>query len=417
MLGRVGVRKRSFLEYRGIIDDALFDEIIGLASRLKGKRVLQINATADGGGVAELLHSAIPLLSDLGLVAEWNVLVPEPGFFDVTKMIHNGLQGASDNLSEDQWAKYEDYNRRLSKHIKASHWDYVIIHDPQPAAARTFLADVGSSKWIWRCHIDSKHANPSYLKPFLGYLEPYDGAIFTMEKFTLAGYQPQHRAFIWPAIDPFSNKNRPLNVREAAKIVAEFGPRPGVPLMTQVSRFDPWKDPIGVITAWQLARQAIPNLQLALVGDSASDDPEGKVVLEQVQKLAVGEKDIHIVANQADDQAVAAFQSVSDVVVQKSLREGFGLTVTEAMWAGTAVVGSDVGGISVQIEDGASGFLINSVEECAERVQELIEAPERGRQMGLRARELVREKFLLPRMIRDDLKFMLEVGDDKNRPN
>lgn len=409
MLEKVQVGERRFEDYRGIISDTLYDEVLRLAKKLRGKRILQINATSKGGGVVELLRPSIPLLNDLGLDAQWQSLQAPQPFFEVTKHMHNGLQGDSLNLKPSQWDTYEAYNRQLAEHIDAGKWDVIIIHDPQPAAVRSFMPKEGVAKWAWRCHIDSKHANPSYLRHFIKYWDAYDGAIFTMAKFVPPGYKPKHLGVIPVAIDPLNPKNVAMKHQEAQKLVASFGIDTDRPLATQVSRFDPWKDPLGVIEAWKEARVEVPGLQLALIGDTAKDDPEGAVILKAVEAVAVGEPDIFVIANRADDRAVQAFQSYSNLVIQKSLREGFGLTVSEALWNGTPVVGGAVGGIPLQVVDGKSGFLVTSVKQAATRMVALLEDGERARQMGRYGHDLVRHKFLLPRMIRDDMQFWLEL--------
>lgn len=409
MLAKVGLKTRRFSEYRGMVSDTLFNEVTELAEKLKGKRILIVNATADGGGVAEILRAEVPLLRDLGIEAEWHVLRPRKGFFEITKHIHNGLQGDGYKLKTSDWQLYESYNRDLAAAIKPDDWDVVFIHDPQPAASLSFLDQKAKSKWIWRCHIDSKHAKPDYLRHFLNYLELYDGAIFTMEKFVLTGYKPKKLAVTPMAIDPLSEKNQDMKRAEAISIVQGLGIDVSKPLAVQVSRFDPWKDPLGVIAAWKLATKEVPALQLAMVGDTAGDDPEGVVILEQVEKLAAGEKNLFIIANKADDRAVKGLQKAANVVIQKSIREGFGLTVTEALWAGTPVIGSDVGGIPLQIEDGINGFLVNNAGECAERIVDLVKNPTMADEMGEAGHALVKQKYLLPRLIRDDLKFIVEV--------
>ncbi len=409
MLTTVELKKAHFAEYRQLISDTLFDEVKSLAARLSGKRVLHINATSGAGGVAEILRSEIPLLVDLGLKASWRVLKPEVGFFEITKMMHNGLQGDNHELEPAQWQKYQDYNRRLAESITSSDWDIIIVHDPQPAAVLSLTPGRGTAKWIWRCHIDSRHANTSYRERFVGYLAPYDGVIFTMQKYVLEGFKPKRLAVIPVAIDPLAPKNQLMDPIVARAVVRQFGINVDRPLVTQVSRFDPWKDPLGVIEAWELARRQIPELQLALVGDSSSDDPEGAVILEQVFQAAQGKEGLFVIASKADDRGVRAFQTHSDVIIQKSLREGFGLTVTEALWAKTPVIGTDVGGIPLQIQDGKSGYLVSGVDEAAERIVDLLRDPQKARDMGEYGHTYVGQHFLLPRLIRDELQFLLEI--------
>lgn len=409
MLARVHLKQRSFDEYSPFVSPALYSEVVRLAQGLAGKRILQINATADGGGVAEILSSSVSLLVGLGIAAEWDVLVPEAGFFNITKTIHNGIQGKAVELTLEQWELYQGYNRRLAESFDASRWDLVVVHDPQPAAMLSYLSDRGKAKWAWRCHIDSRHALMDYRRRFLTYLKAYDGLVFTMEKFVLEGMKPRHLAIIPMAIDPLSPKNQPIPMAEAKSIVAKFGIDPERPLAVQVSRFDPWKDPLGVVEAWQKAKETVPSLQLALVGDTASDDPQSTDILAKVKDQTDGLKDLYVIANQADAYSVNAFQTAATVVLQKSLREGFGLTVSEALWAGTPVIGGNVGGITLQIENGKNGYLVNSVDEAAKYLIELAADPAKARQMGGNGRETVKERFLLPRLMRDDLRFWAEL--------
>jgi trehalose synthase len=397
--------------YRGLVADELLAEIEALANKMTHCRVLQINATEVGGGVAEILLSEVPLLKGLGIECQWQVLQAPKQFFDVTKRIHNGLQGNGQVLTDAQWRIYEDYNHQLAKVLQPNDWDVIVVHDPQPAAAVGFVPEANrrKSKWIWRCHIDSHHANPAFRPRFAEYLKAFDGGVYTMDKYALVKGQPKQVAIIPVAIDPLVPKNQPMSKSEAAEIVAKFGIDIDKPLVVQVSRFDPWKDPVGVIAAWELARAEVPGLQLALVGDLAGDDPEGSVVLEQVMKLVGNEPDVFVVHDQADNRQVKAFQTHANAVVQKSLREGFGLTVTESLWAGTPVIGSNVGGIPLQIEDGVSGYLVDSIEECAERMVGLVRNPQLAQRLGANGQKGVKEKFLLPRMLRDDLLFWNKV--------
>jgi trehalose synthase len=411
MLKTVKLSSRSLHDYRELVSPKLLDEIETLGRRLAGRRVLEINATDQGGGVAEILRSELPLLVDLGLDAQWRVIEAPAKFFEVTKRIHNGLQGDFRNLTAAQWQLYEEHNRQFARDIGAGEWDCIIVHDPQPAAMRFFTDDLkrGDAKWVWRCHLDSRHANPHYRQRLQDFLKPYEAAIYTLKKYVLPGYEPKHLGIIPMAIDPLADKGMDMSIEEAKSRVSGFGINANKPLVAQISRFDPWKDPIGVIEAWKLAKKEVPNLQLALVGDYASDDPEGRVIFEQVVRIGRGVRDLYLIANKADDKDVRAFQMAANVVVQKSLREGFGLTVTEALWAGTPVVGSNVGGIPVQIEDGKSGYLVESIEETAEKVVELVRDARLAEKMGRYGREFVRQNFLLPRLLRDDLRFITKV--------
>jgi trehalose synthase len=409
MLKKVKLKNKQFSDYRSTTDPLVYKEVLDLAVRLKNKRVLHINATSAGGGVAEILNSEVPLMVDLGIKAEWHVLEADQDFFEITKLIHNGLQGQTTNLTLGQWDAYLDYNKRLSAEIQSDEWDYIIIHDPQPAAVLSYIKNQGKTKWIWRCHIDSRHATSDFIHHFNIYLRPYNGMIFTMMKYLFGSLSSSNLAIIPMAIDPLSDKNRPTERQEALARVKRFGIDITKPIALQVSRFDPWKDPLGVITAWQLAKAQIPDLQLVLAGNTSVDDPEGARIYQQVCQAAHGINDLFILANQADDLDINALQYVADVVIQKSIREGFGLTVAEALWAGTPVIGTNVGGIPEQIQNNISGFIVKDSDELAQRLTELIRNPKKAKIMGTAGHNFVQKHFLLPRLLRDDLNFFANL--------
>lgn len=402
MLQKVEFRQKSLDDYRPIVGHEKIDEIRGLADKLKGARVLHVNATAFGGGVSEILYSLVPLMRDVGLDAEWRVIKGETEFFKVTKTFHNALQGMNLALTEEMKEIYNRYNQ-LNAEAFRGEYDFVVIHDPQPAALKHYLARP-FGKWIWRCHIDTSTPHRAVWDFLRSYLEEYDAGIFTMAQYVGDLHFP-HLALITPTIDPLVPKNRLMALEEAQSIVARFGVDVERPLVTQVSRFDPWKDPLGVIDAYLLVRKEVPGLQLALVGSMAADDPEGWLYRDRTLRHAGENFDIHILSNLegVGDVEVGAFQSASDVVVQKSTREGFGLVVAEALWKGRPVVGSRVGGIPLQVVDGQTGYLVSSVEECAEKILYLLQHPEESKWMGERGREHVRQNFLITRYLRDYL--------------
>jgi len=402
MFRRVRVPTRRFADYRTLVRPALYAQVEDLAQRLRGLRILQVNSTSQGGGVAEILRSETALLRDLGVDAEWQVATAPPRFFEITKAIHNGMQGGPVELEANEWDFYEEHNRRLASHLEAARWDLIVVHDPQPCPLPSFAADAGSTRWVWRCHIDLSHANPHYARRIQSYLRPYDATVFSHHAYVLPETRNAH--IITPAIDPLTAKNERLTAAQARRIVASFGIDLSKPLVTQVSRFDAWKDPLGVIEAWKIARERVPDLQLALVGQYADDDPEGETILTQIRGAANRQPGFFLVANQADDRDVHAFQTVSRVVLQKSLREGFGLTVSEALWAGTPVIGGAVGGIPTQVTDGRNGYLVETVEDAAQRIVEIVEDPKLRARLGAAGRERVRRRFLLPRLLRDDLR-------------
>lgn len=409
MLQTVDLAPRRLDDYRRLIGADAFDELRALAAPLRGARVLQINATAYGGGVSELLRSLVPLERDLGLVADWKIISGDDAFFDVTKRLHNGLQGARVALSPVDRDRYLAANRANARQLEEE-YDVIIIHDPQPAALLE-LRGKGSSRWIWRCHIDTGSPYPEAWQFLRPYLDEYDAAVFTMADFVPPDLAIERRAIIPPAIDPLSPKNMELDEGLVHRVLEWIGIDPDLPLVTQVSRFDPWKDPLGVIAAHRLAREAVPDLQLALVGSMALDDPEGWTIYRQIEEATHGDPLIHVFTNLTGvgNLEVNAFQRRSRAVIQKSRREGFGLVVSEALWKGTPVVAGRVGGIPLQMPEGTGGFLVDNVEECAQRLVELDRNPELAAALGEQGREYVRQHFLLSRLLADELRLIEAV--------
>ena len=410
MLELVDVGPRSLSAYRGIAPDAILDDLVRHAGELRGARVLHINATPYGGGVSELLRSAVPVLNDLGLIADWKIISGDERFFQVTKKIHNGLQGAAGELTESEREAYLGASRRNAE-LLDEEYDFVVLHDPQPAGILS-LRGKGSARWIWRCHIDTGQANPRVWEFLRDFLLPFDAAVFTMEGFIPPGFPIARVAIIPPAIDPLSPKNMPLAAATSRGVLEWIGIELDRPLITQVSRFDPWKDPLGVIAAYRLAREAVPALQLALVGSMALDDPQGWDFYRQVREATRTDPDVHVFTNLlgVGNIEVNAFQRMSQVVIQKSIREGFGLVVSEALWKGTPVVAGNAGGIPLQMADGAGGMLVDGVEACARAVVDLLKDRERARDLAHAGRERVREHFLLPRLLLNELQVMRELA-------
>jgi len=410
MLERVEVQQKSLESYRDIVGDGLIDEILDLAAGLKGSRVVHINATAFGGGVAEMLQSLVPLMRDVGLSAEWQVIAGEAEFFNVTKAFHNGLQGMDLHLTAEMKSVWERYNKSNSEALEGE-YDFIVVHDPQPAGLLHFHGDSAGRHWIWRSHIDTSHPNPSYWEFMLPFLAGYDAGVFSMKEYAGEGVAFPELAIIHPSIDPLSQKNRPMSRNRARRICRGLGVDTDRPVVTQVSRFDPWKDPQGVVDAYRIVKGKFPEVQLVLMASMANDDPEGWEYLRLTEEHAGNDPDIHLLHFQENTPLkVNALQTLSDVVIQKSVREGFGLTVAEAMWKGRAVVGGNVGGIPLQIIDGETGFLVESVEECAEKVIYLLDNREQAHEMGARAREHVRENFLVPRHLRDYLQLFKRLS-------
>lgn len=400
-LQQVNVGHKSLADYASISDRGLMGEIRTLAQPLQGRRVLHLSATAFGGGVAEILYTLVPLMRDAGIEAEWRVIHGQDEFFAVTKSIHNALQGSPQGLTRGQQDIFRTYNR-LNAEALEGEWDYVVVHDPQPLAVIEHARRAGRH-WINRMHIDLSTPNREVLDFLARWFDLYDAMVFHRRQYvpTWNGIPP---AYIWPpAIDPLAPKNMALSPEDAAYIVEQFGIDVDRPLLTQVSRFDPWKDPLGVIEAWRLVRRRHPEVQLALVGSMAHDDPEGWDYYNRTVEAAGGDPDIFILSNlnNVGSVEVNAFQVHSAVLVQKSIREGFGLTVTEALWKARPIVAGRVGGILDQIQHGETGFLVDSAEECAEACRTVLDDPERARRMALRGKEHVRRQFLTPRLLRD----------------
>ena len=407
----VNIGHKSLADYRSTLVPGMYDDIMELAGKLSGARVLHLSATAFGGGVAEIMYTLMPLMRDVGLDPHWGIIHGHDEFYDVTKLLHNTLQGAPDELTQAQrdiWWKYQQINAAL---FNPDDYDVIIVHDPQPLGVYSFHLD-SSARWAWRCHIDLSTPNTDVLDFLLPEMERYPAAMFHRQEYVPPGYGGAAH-IIPPAIDPLAPKNMALAQADAAYIVDQFGLDTSRPLMCQVSRFDPWKDPLGVIDTWRLVREQHPQVQLALVGSMAHDDPEGMEYYEQTVAHAGGDPDIHILTNYNNVGAVEvnAFQVCSDVVLQKSTREGFGLTVSEALWKGRPMIAGDVGGIRSQIESGVTGWLVSNVEEAAARSSDVLSNPEHAFDMARAGKEHVREHFLTPRYLRDHMRLYRDLLD------
>jgi trehalose synthase len=405
VLRTVAVGEQPIEPYRDSAGSAAIDALYELAGELRGARVLHLSATPYGGGVAELLRSQIPLLRTLGIEAQWCIITGDDGFFAVTKKIHNALQGADVALDAADWQTYCDYSERNARLIDTTGYDIIVVHDPQPLAVAQLTRPNGA-RWIWRCHVDSSEPHEGVWATLRPFLEPYDVAEFTLGGFVPPDFPVACVEIVPPAIDPESPKNIELGPHLAERLLRWIGVDLDRPLITQVSRFDPWKDPLGVIAAYRLVKREHPDLQLALVGSMALDDPEGWQIYSEIEAATRDDGDIRLFTNLTGvgNVEVNAFQRFSDVVIQKSIREGFGLVVSETLWKGTPVVAGRAGGIPLQLRDGAGGFLVDSVEECAARVLELLNNPDEAEALGNRGRGVVRERFLLPRLLTDALR-------------
>ena len=415
MLERVPLLERQLSDYAGVVGIDVVDEITELAKPLQGARVLHLNATAYGGGVAELLATHVPLLRSVGIDADWQVMHGSDEFFSVTKSVHNALQGADLDWTPRMQRTYLE--KALDNALLFDgHYDLVVMHDPQPAAILSFLRErlggaMSDTKWIWRCHIDLTDANPKVWEFFRPFVELHDASVWTMPEFIPATLEMERVVTAPPCIDPLSVKNLELALPFCQELTRQYGVDVHRPIVCQVSRFDPWKDPVGVIDAFRIVRERVPDAQLVLAGSMATDDPEGFRVWDQTEEARAGDRDIHLLSNlhQVGSVQINAFQTIANVVVQKSLREGFGLTVSEALWKGRPVVGGLAGGIKLQIRDGFDGYLVDSIEACAQRTIELLADPVGADALGMQGREHVRENFLSTRELGDWLRMFGEL--------
>jgi trehalose synthase len=398
-------------DYAAIVGPEVIGQLHRLAERLGPRRLVNINSTKAGGGVAEILNRTVPLFKQLGLDTQWEVIQGDQEFFEITKTMHNALQGMKVNLTPAMMEHYREINRENAQKFT---WeaDFVVIHDPQPAYLITDLRPRATT-WIWRCHIDASRPHLPVWRMLREVVEQYDASVFSMDRFAQNLPHPQY--LIHPSIDPLSEKNRELMPAEIQAVLDRLGIVRDQPIILQVSRFDAFKDPLGVIQAFRLVRRHTP-CRLILAGGEATDDPEGAEVYAQVMEAADGDKDIHVLMLPADaHHDINALQRAADIIVQKSTREGFGLTVTEAMWKGKPVVGGAVGGIVLQLQDYRTGFLVHSPEGCAFRIRYLLHHPELARRMGHLAQEFVRSRFLITRNMRDYLTLMILLENPDSR--
>ena len=394
--------------YEAIVGSSVLTQLRRLGEKLAGLRVVHVNSTREGGGVAEILEWMIPHMRDVGVDASWEVIHGTNRFFEITKDIHNGLQGKPVDLPMRDWRVYQEENERNAERLRPllTEADIVVIHDPQPAPLLKLCPD-RKGKWIWRAHIDISRPFRPVWKVLRTFVDKYDASIFSMAEFAQPLPYPQF--LVPPSIDPLSEKNRDLVPEDISIVRTEFGLDPDRPLLVQISRFDRFKDPIGVIRAYRLVRNVAP-VQLVLAGGGATDDPEGKAVLEDVMDAAEGDPDIHVLLLPSGaHKTINALQRLADIVLQKSTREGFGLTVTEGLWKGKPVIGGDVGGIRLQVTNYQTGFLVNTPEGAAHRIRYLLHHRERMKEMGEAGREFVRENFLQTRNLRDYLILILAI--------
>jgi len=406
MLSDVLLEPLSLEKYSPIVGEEKIREIKGLAEKLAGKSLCHVNSTSFGGGVAEILHRLIPLMQDVGLKADWRIIKGSDEFFNVTKAFHNGLQGMEISLTDAMRKTYLEYNEANAQRLDLHH-DFIVTHDPQPAAIISYQK-IRIGKWIWRCHIDMSKPNPDFINFLIPVLHGYDSLIFTMNEYVPEPLKTRKAAIIPPSIDPLSDKNKPLSEENIIAVLNRFDVDPEKPIITQVSRFDPWKDPLGVIDVYRIVKKEMPDVQLLLIACMAKDDPEGWNYYEKTARHAGEDPDIHLLTDLkcVADIEVNAFQRASDVVLQKSTREGFGLTVAEALWKEVPVVAGNVGGITLQVLNGLNGFLVSSIQEAADKTLYLLKHPLEAKKMGVRGKEHVLKNFLITRHLEDYLKLL-----------
>ncbi len=391
--------------YSAVVGREVIEELRVLAGHVSGRRLLNVNSTAVGGGVAEILTRVLPLLQELGVETTWDVIKGDQAFFEATKAFHNALQGTPEAITD---AMFETYRETIAANLRSMRLDgdVIIIHDPQPAGLIE-AKSAGGARWVWRCHIDVSNPQPrarDFLKP---YVERYDAAVFSMPDFARKLSIPQY--VVTPSIDPLSDKNRELEPREIESTLERYQIDPGRPILTQVSRFDRLKDPLGTMAAYRMVRKRF-DCQLVLAGGGASDDPEGAEVLREVLEQAAGDPDIHVLPLPPhSDLTINALVRGSTVVFQKSIREGFGLTVSEALWKRKPVIGGAVGGIKLQVINGVTGFLVYTPEGAAHRALQLLRDPELRHTMGDNGYEHVKQNFLVTRHVEDSLLLLLAL--------
>ncbi len=395
--------------YARVAGEEVLDQLRQLAKPLQGMNVVHVNSTAVGGGVAEILTKLVPLMRELDINASWEVITGDEEFFQCTKSMHNALQGNQVPISGSLLRHYEEVNAdnadKLRSTLEAA--DFVFIHDPQPAPLLNYCPN-RKGKWVWRCHIDASHPYRPVWKFLQPFVNNYDASIFSLAAFARALPHPEY--LIPPSIDPLSDKNIDLELNEIDAVCDRFSLDRQRPLIVQISRFDRFKDPVGVIRAYRLATKFVPSLQLVLAGGSATDDPEGKIVIEEVKAAAADDPDIHVLLLPPDDhRTINALQRAADIVLQKSTKEGFGLTVTEGMWKGKPVIGGDTGGIRLQVINYHTGFLVNTPEGAALRIRYLLQEPDKIEEMGKKAKEFVRENLLMTRHLREFLTLMVAL--------
>jgi trehalose synthase len=395
----------TLIDYEEVVGPDIIDELTILASHVGNRSIKMVNSTMVGGGVAEMLHRIVPLLNELGIRTVWDIIKGDDDFFAITKSFHNALQGHEVYFQKDVFQTYLRCNEKNYNQMSFDE-DLVVIHDPQPAALIHWNQN-RKNRWVWRCHIDMSCPNRQLWEFFKPYVEEYDAAIFSSAVFSPSLNIPQYR--FYPTIDPLDDKNRNLDTSYVDSVFEKYAIPRDKPLITQISRYDPWKDPIGVIRAFRLARKYVDS-RLLLVGDKAADDPESEKIFEMAKAEAGEDPDIHILLfSPSIATEINAFQRGSDIILQKSLREGFALTVTEALWKSCPVIGGAVGGIPAQIIDGYTGLLVHSVEGASLAIRSLLSQPDYSQSLGQNGHERVKDEFLITRNLKRYLLLMLTL--------
>jgi len=389
-------------EYTPIVGQSVIDDLRLIAEKLKGKVIQHINSTSVGGGVAEILNRMVPLLKELGVDTKWDLIKGGEQFFEITKKFHNVLHGKAEEINEHDFDIFMETSQENIDTVNI-YGDIVFIHDPQPIA---LIRKKSSNKWIWRCHIDVSDPEQKVWEFLKGFVANYDAAVFSAPSFSQK--LPIRQFLISPSIDPLSDKNRELPQETIDAVLKKYGIIKDKPIVTQISRFDRLKDPLGVIEAYRQVKK-YTDCQLILAGGTATDDPEGIEVLEEVREKAKKEQDVHLLLLPQNDIEVNALQSASTVIVQKSIKEGFGLTVAEALWKAKPVVASNVGGIPLQIKHKYSGLLCHSIEGAAFSIKQLLNSPDYARKLGENGREHIRNNFLITRHLRDYILLFLSL--------
>jgi trehalose synthase len=392
-------------DYKDVVDRDVVGELYTLASHVGNRSVKMVNSTAVGGGVAEMLHRVVPLLNELGIETKWEVIKGGADFFDITKAFHNALQGKEEYFEPEVFKTYLAYNEMNYQEMSFDE-DLVVIHDPQPASLIKWQKK-RKNKWVWRCHIDMSHPNQQVWDFLRAYVELYDAAIFSSPLFSPQLKIPQYR--FYPAIDPLADKNRELDGDYISGVLDKYEIPRDKPIVTQISRYDPWKDPVGVIQAFKMARKHV-DCRLLMVGDKAADDPEAEEILAQVSEAAGNDPDIKIIfLTHSIPTEINAFQRASDIVLQKSIREGFALTVSEALWKYRPVIGGAVGGIPAQIIHGYTGMLVHSVEGASLQIRTLLQQPELTKKLGENGHQRVKDEFLITKLLKRYLLLLLAL--------